>query len=232
MGAELESSYSKGISTDGSGEADNTAPGAGAAYLFSRNGTLWQQQAYIKASNINMNDNFGYRVDLSADGTTLAISADQEDSSAVGVHTDNTSPKNNASPNSGAVYIFQINDSVWRQQAYLKASNTGQDDHFGQSISLSESGNLLAVGATWEASNAAGTSRNGEGETNNDTLGAGAVYVYSRNDTIWSQQTYVKGNNPEFIRSFGTALGLSSDGQTLAIGAGQSSSSAGSVLIY
>jgi hypothetical protein len=35
---------------------------------------------------------------------------------------------------SGAVYVFRCTGRVWRQEAYLKASNTGANDHFGHSV--------------------------------------------------------------------------------------------------
>ncbi|PCJ12343.1 MAG: hypothetical protein COB04_17900 [Gammaproteobacteria bacterium] len=232
VGAESESSNSNSISTDGSGESDNTAPGAGAAYLFSRFDASWQQQAYIKASNSDENDNFGHQVALSANGKTLAVSANKEDSSVFGVNTNGSEEEDNESINSGAVYIFQLIDSVWNQQAYIKASNTEAEDNFGQSISLSESGRLLAVGANKEDSNATGASKNGEGESSNDLSSAGAAYVYSQNDAIWDQQTYVKGNNAETTLSLGSSISLSADGQTLVIGAHQSSNFTGSVLTY
>ena len=43
----------------GTGEADNSASQAGAAYIFTRSGTAWSQQAYLKASNTDAKDYFG-----------------------------------------------------------------------------------------------------------------------------------------------------------------------------
>ena len=54
--------------------------------MFTRNGTTWTQQAYIKASNIDADDNFGYSVSLSGD--TLAVGAPEEDSNATGINGD------------------------------------------------------------------------------------------------------------------------------------------------
>ena len=61
------------------------------------------------------------------------------------------------------------------QQAYVKASNTGANDEFGQSIALSADGTTLAVGAVGEGSNATGIGGN---QANNSAPLAGAVYVY------------------------------------------------------
>ena len=58
---------------------------------------------------------------------------------------------------------------------YVKASNTGEDDRFGFSVSLSGDGNTLAVGAYLEASNAIGIDGD---QTDNSMTNAGAVYLY------------------------------------------------------
>ena len=58
------------------------------------------------------------------------------------------------------------------QATYLKASNTGGNDRFGDSVALS--GGTLAVGAIGEDSNATGI--NGE-QSDNTGTDNGAVYV-------------------------------------------------------
>src|SRR6185436_14690346 len=77
--------------------------------------------AYIKASNTGAGDNFGSQVVMSADGMTLAVSAPSEDSAALGVDGIQT---DDGAADSGAVYVFVRTGATWRQQAYLKASNT------------------------------------------------------------------------------------------------------------
>ena len=69
---------------DASHQADNSAGNAGAVYVFVRSGTTWTQQAYLKASNTGVSDQFGYSVSLSGD--TLAVGAFSEDSAATGVN--------------------------------------------------------------------------------------------------------------------------------------------------
>jgi hypothetical protein len=124
----------------------------------------------------------------------------------------------------GAVYVFSRSDTTWTQQAYVEASNTGVNDYFGYSVSLSSDGNTLAVGARQESSNATGIG----GEQGNDltTSAAGAVYVFIRSDTKWTQQAYVKASNTGANDRFGHSVSLSSDGNTLAVGAYQESSNA------
>ncbi|WP_052480937.1 hypothetical protein [Gilvimarinus agarilyticus] len=221
---------------------------------------------YLKASNAEANDWFGWSLDLSADGTTLAVGGLQEDSMAQGVDGDQS---DNSTLAAGAVYVFIHNNGEWQQQAYLKASNTEapfedddgnelvrSNDRFGYSVSLSDNGNTLAVGALLEDSNATGI--NGD-ETDNSAANAGAVYLFERSDGSWSQTAYVKASNtPEEEDSssssssssssedtsssssvssvgsttagdrFGHSVALSGDGKTLAVGAiGEDSSSGG-----
>src|SRR5262249_25486086 len=101
----------------------------------------------------------------------------------------------------------------------VKASNTGAQDGFGVSVSLS--GDTLAVGATGEDSAATGVNGN---QADNSTELAGAVYVFARNGTTWTQQAYVKASNSGLLDDFGISVSLSGD--TLAVGADFESSAA------
>ena len=123
--------------------------------------------AYIKASNTGKDHQFGSAIALSADGNTLAVSATFEDSAAKGV---NGVSKDHA-VNSGAVYVYTRDNKGWKQQAYLKASNTAEGAQFGNSLSLSADGNLLAVGSSGEASSATGINGN---QSDRSMSGAGA----------------------------------------------------------
>jgi len=208
VGAISEASSTSGINTI----PDNLAwPDAGAAYVFVYSGSNWSQQAYVKASNTDSNDFFGFSVSLSGDGNTLAVGALGESSSTSGI---DTIPDNLAAW-AGAVYVFRRSGSNWSQQAYVKASNTDSNDFFGFSVSLSGDGNTLAVGAWGESSSTSGIN------TIPDNLAshAGAVYVFSRSFSDWSQQAYVKASNTDTSDRFGQSVSLSGDGNTLAVGA-------------
>ena len=213
-GARLEDSAATGIDGD---QQDNSGRNAGAAYVFGRaqNGS-WQQEAYLKASHAGPGDQFGFAVALSDDGATLAVSANLEDSAATGINGDQ---HDNSMENSGAVYIFRRGAEGWRQEAYVKASNTGEPedgDNFGYVLSLSADGNTLAVGATGEDS--AGVGVNGY-PSDNSARGAGAVYVFVREDGNWSQQAYLKASNTDATDLFGISLAISDDGNTLVVSA-------------
>lgn len=76
-------------------------------------------------------------------------------------------------PESGAVYVFRRTGTAWQQEAYVKASNTGANDEFGQSVALS--GDTLAIGAPLEASAAQGVGGN---QDDNSATESGAVYNF------------------------------------------------------
>jgi hypothetical protein len=210
VGANGEASNAVGINGD---SAANSAPGSGAVYVFIRSGSTWVQQAYVKASNSDVNYQFGYSVALSADGNTLAVGSRNEASNAIGV---NGNSANNSAPGSGAVFVFTRSATTWSQQAYVKASNTGPSDNFGASIALSADGNTLAAGAPQESSNAIGI--DGDASDNSAT-NSGAVYVFTRSAGIWSQQAYVKASNSGAFDRFGWSVALAAGGNTLAVGA-------------
>jgi len=100
VGARGESSDAIGVNGN---QSDNSGTNSGAVYVFVRSGTNWLQQAYLKASNTGMDDQFGGSVALSGD--TLVVGAHGESSSATGV---NGNQNDNSMPDSGAVYMFAI----------------------------------------------------------------------------------------------------------------------------
>jgi len=211
IGAMFEDSASTGVNGD---QSDNNATDSGAAYVFTRTNGSWTQQAYLKASTPGASDIFGCALTLSGD--TLVVGARQEDSVATGINGDQTD--NNAS-DSGAAYVFTRVNGSWAQQAYLKASNAGANDLFGDPVFLN--GDTLVVGATGEASNATGVDGN---QANNSLLSSGAVYVFTRVNGSWAQQAYLKASNTGANDFFGNAVVL--NGNTLVVAAALEDSSA------
>ena len=196
-GATHEDSAARGINGN---QKDETAFEAGAVYVFAPSGSGWAQQAYIKASNAQAGDQFGFTVALSGDGTTLAVSANFEDGGALGV---NGNQADESAPGAGAVYVFARSGTTWTQQAYLKASNIAEGDRFGYSLSLSDDGDTLAVGAIGEDSSATGV---GGSQTDNSADQAGATYVFARTGGTWSQQAYLKASNTQGGDMFGFSV--------------------------
>jgi hypothetical protein len=217
IGAPHEDGGTRGV---GGRSADNSAFDAGAVYVFVRSGTQWVPQVYLKASNARAGDAFGFAVALSADGNTLAVSANFEDSGASGI---GGAQADDSADGAGAVYVFGRRGTVWSQQAYVKASNTGEGDRFGYAVALSADGGTLAVGAIGEDSSATGI----DGDpADNSAAQAGAAYVFARNGASWSQQAYLKASNAQAGDLFGFCLDLSDDGATLAVCAYDEDSSA------
>lgn len=157
---------------------------------------------YFKASNTDINDNFGHAVAVSDDGNTVAVGARAEDGA------------NNNTPESGAVYVFTRIANAWQGPVLLRASNAGENDRFGYAVALSSNGDTLAVGAMNEASADAAD------PTDNFATGAGAAYLFARDiNGDWSEQAYIKASNVEGGDNFGSAVALSNDGNILAVGA-------------
>ena len=188
---------------------NNGSGDSGAVFVYTRSGSAWAQQAYIKAANADAGDLFGFSVALSSDGNTLAVGAYLEDGNATTINGD---ASNNSAGDAGAVYVFTRSGTVWTQQAYVKAQNAEAGDWFGLALALSADGNTLAASAFSEAGN-------GSSPADNSVTGAGAVYVFVRTGSTWTQQAYLKSSNPEASDAMGSSLALSSDGNTLVAGA-------------
>ena len=210
VGALGEDSNATGINGN---QSDNSASGAGAAYIFSRSGTTWSQDTYLKGSNTESGDEFGVSVFINGDGTRAAVSAFGENSAATGI---NGNEADNTATDAGAAYVFLFNAGTWTQEAYIKASNTDANDDFGYGLTMSDDGSRLVVSTIREASSSIGV--NGV-ETNNSFSNSGAVYIYSRSGTTWSQEAYVKATNTNPQDIFGYAIALNDDGSRLLVGA-------------
>jgi len=115
------------------GDDDNGAQ-SGSAYVFTRSGTTWAQQAKLLASDGAAIDYFGYSVSLSGD--TALIGADGDDDNGV---------------DSGSAYVFTRTGTTWTQQAKLLASDGAVYDSFGWSVSLS--GDTALIGTPFDDDN-------------------------------------------------------------------------------
>jgi len=211
VSAPREMSSGTGVGVTGS--TDNSLESAGAVYVFVRNNETWAEQAFIKASNTSIRDQFGSSISLSADGNTLAVGVQFEDSDSTGI---NGTQNNDNVPRSGAVYVFKRNNTEWLQDVYIKSSNAERFDQFGVSVSLSGDGRTLAVGAS------------GEDGLNNTSENEGAVYIFVstivNNENSWVQQQYLKPSVIDAGDGFGNATSLNFDGNTLVVTSGREDS--------
>ena len=137
-------------------------------YVFARDAAAWSQQAYIKASNADGDDFFGWSLGLSGD--SLAVGAYREDSISTGIGGDQG---NNDLPDSGAVYLYSRNAAAWSQSAYIKSDSTDNGDFFGHSVAIS--GDVLSAGAPGEDSSATGIDGDA---TDNSMSGSGAAFTF------------------------------------------------------
>ncbi|MFM9886684.1 MAG: FG-GAP repeat protein [Burkholderiales bacterium] len=184
-------------------EACNSAGCTGsAAQILGAN--LTQAIGYVKASLTGSYNYFGASVALSGDGNTMAVGVQ---------NCDGTCARD-------TVYVYARSAGTWSQQATVTALNPGPDQ-FGHSLALSNDGNTLAVGAPNEDSSSTGI-----GSTPDERApDAGAAYIFARSGGKWSQQAYVKASNTGAGDLFGSAVALSGDGTTLAVGAPNEDSS-------
>ena len=169
----------------GASYEDTGGSSAGAAYIFTRSGTTWTQQAKIQASDKATNDLFGYSVSISGDGNTAIAGALFEEYG-------------------GSAYIFTRSGTTWTQQAKIQASDRQASDFFGSSVSMPSNGNTAIVGAMFE-----------------DTGGssAGAAYIFTRSGTTWTQQVKIQASDKQASDNFGVSVAISDDGNTAIVGA-------------
>ncbi len=142
---------------------------------------------YAKAFNSRESFNFGTSVAISDD--TIVVGATGDDSNASGVDGNEAS---NNSTNCGAAYVgVRGANGKWARQAYLKASLPKPQAFFGQAVAID--GNTIAIGAP--------------GQTNY----TGAVYVFARVGTTWTQQAALAEPAPAQNKQFGYAVALNGD---------------------
>ena len=144
----------------------------GAVYVYQADASnSLKYSTRIEAPAAEDGDEFGYSISMNATGDLLVVGATKEDSWVVGL---GSQPGNNDALDAGAAFLFENKQGNWQLRSYIKSLNTDPEDHFGL-VSLSASGEVLAVGARDEDSNA--TYINGD-FMNNDYFNSGAVYLY------------------------------------------------------
>jgi hypothetical protein len=138
FGSRFEDSSTSGVNST----PNESSSGAGAAWVFVRSAGVWSQQAYLKASNPEPDDNFGDAVAIWGD--TIVVGAPNEDSNAINV---NGNQANNSNVGAGAAYVFTRNGTTWSQAAYLKSTTGAASSSFGGNTSYfnNPKGNGVAV---------------------------------------------------------------------------------------
>ncbi|MGR5446916.1 hypothetical protein ACPV47_18595 [Vibrio jasicida] len=217
VGAIQEASSSQGINGD---QLNNSAPVSGAVYVYVNDSSAWKQKAYIKSSNSDFIDSFGFSIALNSDGTRLLVGAPGEGSATQRINGDQT---DNTGTLSGAAYLFEFQNDQWRQTDYLKASNTDKQDSFGYDVALSGDGKVAVIGAPGEDS---GSNQVDGDQVNNSSDNSGAVYVFSNDGSAWTQESYLKASNNDSNDQFGYSIATNKDGTVIAVGAYKEASDA------
>ncbi len=173
---------------------DNSVQDSGAVYVFRKVDGIWQQEAFLKASNAERDDSFGYAVALNNDGSVLIAGAPLEDSSAEGVNGDQGS---NESNDSGAAYLYEYIAGSWQQEAYLKKPyDHFNTERFGYSLDIDSDGRNVIVGShvQW-----------------------GYIFRFAKNSDGWEYVSYLNAPS-SYQEGFGNSLSLSSDGASSVYG--------------
>jgi FG-GAP repeat len=214
---------------------------AGAAWVFTRSGAGWRQQAKLVGTTAD------YGGGLWSQGASVAVSADGN-TAIIGGPSDNKT--------TGAVWVYTRSGGVWTQQGNkLVGSGAGEPPLLpgqGMSVALSADGNTAIIGG-WEAegawvftrsggvwsqqgkklvgTGAVGKARQGmsvalsaDGNTAmvggwSDNSKTGAAWVFTRNGGVWTQQgKKLVGSDAVGSARQGMSVALSADGNTAIVG--------------
>ncbi|HFD11637.1 MAG TPA: hypothetical protein ENJ32_04105, partial [Crenotrichaceae bacterium] len=180
--------------------------GLGAAYVYERTASGWQQVSKLTASdgsgpaNGEPGDSLGMGASIS--GNTIVLGAPLND------HSGGT--------DSGGVYIYVKPASGWpaamTETVKLTAPGGGAEKAFGGSVSLK--GNTLVVGASGKKA----------------AQSSGEVFIYDGAGANWSHKATLSGQGLSGRDRFGTVV--NTDGNTVVVGAFGTSNSQGSVYVY
>ena len=132
-------------------------PNAGAAYVFTRSGSTWTQEAKLTASDYAASDYFGQSVAISSDGSRVIIGAPYADPGGI--------------TNAGAAYIYTRTVTTWTQEVKLTASDKASNIYFGSSVTMNSAGTRVIIGAPYA---------DPDGVAN-----AGAAYICGYSNGAW-----------------------------------------------
>jgi hypothetical protein len=199
-------------------EDSNAMADSGAAYFFVRTdggggAPTWSQAVRLPVGVNRPGDSYGASVAVSASGDVLAIGAPNQDDLTA------------QTTDGGGVYVITTSQGLLTDFAFLTATNPHTGARFGSSLVINGDGSLLAAGAPSESANEIGV--DGRADAPLTAASSGAVDVFARRaGAKWSAQGdtapkrhYIKAPNTGAQDLFGTAVSLSSDGNTLVVGA-------------
>jgi hypothetical protein len=153
--------------------------------IWTRSGSSWTHQTRLFGSGLNaINRSLQFnQIALSSNGNTVALSYYDNNSSGTVI---------------GRVYVWTRSGSTWTEQANFTGSDAVAIDSFGQDLVISDSGDVLAVSSKFD--------------NNERGVDAGAVYVFRRSGSTWSQEAKLLGLTSGTNDTVGSNLHMSSDG--------------------
>jgi len=204
-----EQGRSVSLSGDGNtaivgGSADNNSTGA--AWVFTRSGGVWNQQAKLVGTGAEGQAAQGISVSLSGDGNTAIV----------GGWADNNPI--------GAAWVFTRSNGVWSQEQKLVGAGVlGPVASQGFSVSLSGYGTTAIVGGPGDGPHGGPTGD-----------GSGAAWVYTRSGGVWTQQgPKLVGTGAERVgANLGYSVSLTADGNTAIVGAPQDPGAVGAAWVF
>ena len=175
----------------------------------------------------------GYQVLMPPEQTKLTAGSDGEESGLFGESVavdgdtvvvgaykhDITDNQNITSGDAGAAYVFTKVDGVWSEPVKLTASVPAPDDHFGYSVAVD--GNVAVVGAYQH------DITDDQGITSGD---AGAAYVFTKVDGVWSEPVKLTASVPAPDDHFGYSVAV--DGDTIVVGARGDEDKTGAAYVF
>jgi len=148
-----------------------------------------EQQKIVPGDESGSQSDPGFSVAASSDGSTVLIGAPFDYPTAA---------------DTGAVWVFARSGSTWKEQAKIFPTDAGKYGfaEFGSSVAVSADGNTAVIGGPYD-----------------NTLGAtgtGAMWVYVRSGTTWTEQQKIVPTDAEPSGStpVGAQVALSADGDT------------------
>jgi len=162
---------------------DDKGADSGSAYVFTRTGATWTQQAKLTAPDGTANDYFGHAV--AVDAGTIVVGAYGDDDKG---------------DYSGSAYVFTRTGGTWTQQAKLVPADGAAYDDFGTAVAINA--NTIVVGAH---------------KDDDKGTDSGSVYVFVRTGATWAQQAKLTAPDGTAGDWFGRAVAV--DGDTIVVGA-------------
>jgi len=187
----------------------------GAVYLYQREASGWRLQAFSKPPQDLGVGNYGKSVALDGDGLVLAVGAPDTDVDLQG-QLDRVNFRN-----SGSVHMLRLSQGLWTPWGPpLRAPAPQRNDQFGLTLALSANGQTLAVGTIEEDHSGVGVAASESAVFNTYS---GSAYAFRRHGDSWGAATVLEPSDRrtdgQDTPRMGSAVALSGDGRTLAVGA-------------